>query len=275
MIKLPTLILSALLAQGILPSIPLTMLHRPKVLEADLSHPLLTPTSRSITLETKTVTLPYGKKGEAYPYYKEAIIRYPIIRGLKDPAIQLSVQTAISLKRVIGKSIAEINREYEGWLSEIEYTINYNQHNILDLTYLISGMGAYPSAFEKRVTVSLQTGKILKAKDLFKVNALSAITQVVNQMMQQEIQKKVVEFRQSDPDLSPTHFAGHRFQQKNLDDFSLGNEGVTFHYDFEFPHVIKAAEPSGNYLLPYSKLIHYVRADGALSFLLSTVEGKS
>lgn len=275
MIKLFGLVLWALSGQGVLTSLTLNLLPSSSALAEGLPQTIVSRLAGSVILETKTAILPHGKKGEAYPYYKEAIIRYPVVTGLKDPTVRQNVQTAISLKRVVGHTIAEMDEEYGGWLSEIGYIVNYNQHNVLDLTYSIAGVGAYPSTFEKRVSVNLLTGKVLRAGDLFKADALGAIAQVVNQMMQKEMQKKIAEFRNEDPTLASANFADHRFQVKNLDNFSIGKEGVTFHYNFEFPHAIKAAEPSGAYLLSYDQLIRYIRKDGALGFHLDRNKSKS
>jgi hypothetical protein len=63
-------------------------------------------------------------------------------------------------------------------------------------------------------------------------------------------------------------FANHRFQTKNLEDFTLNSTGAIFRYNFEFPHVVKALEPSGAYLIPYAQLARYIRQDGVLAFHL-------
>jgi hypothetical protein len=116
--------------------------------------------------------------------------------------------------------------------------------------------------------VSLKTGKILRARDLFKAEGFGAIAQIIEPMMQQEILKKISEFQKEDSDINEDLFSKHHFQMKNVDDFIIGKKGVTFLYNFDFPHVIKAAEPSGAYLIPYSKLTPYIRQDGALRFHL-------
>jgi hypothetical protein len=275
MIQLSGLLLSIFLVHGNQTRITLNIPLRSKTLAADQSHQIANTLPGSVTLETRTIVLPYGRKGEPYPNYKEATIRYPAVGGLKNRVILQSVQMAISLNRLMGQSIAEMDHEYGGWLDEIDYTVNFNQNNVLDLTYLISGTAAYPDSYEKRVSVNLQTGKVIRVKDLFKADALSAIAQVVDKMMQREIQEKIAEFQQEEPDLAVTQFAGHRFQVKNLEDFNIGKTGVTFHYNFGFPHVIKAAEPSGDYLLSYNQLIRYIRNDGALGFLVECAKGKS
>jgi hypothetical protein len=225
----------------------------------------------SITLKTKTAVLQYGKKGAAFPEGKQAIVQYPVASGLADAVLMKKVQGAISLKQVLGQSLAEMQKDYldNNWLTEVSYRVNYNQDNILDLTYLVSGSAAYPSGFEKHVSVSLKTGKVLRARDLFKAEGFAAIVQTIEPMMQQEILQKIAEFQKEDPDINENLFSKHHFQSKNVEDFIIGKTGVTFLYNFDFPHVIIAAEPSGAYLIPYSKLTRYIRQDGALRFHLS------
>jgi hypothetical protein len=224
----------------------------------------------SITLKTKTAVLQYGKKGAAFPDGKQAIVQYPMASGLADAVLMKKVQEAISLKQVLGQSLAEMQKNYldNNWLTDVSYRVNYNQDNILDLTYLISGSAAYPSNFEKHVSVSLKTGKVLRARDLFKAEGFGAIAKVIEPMMQQEILQKIAEFQKKDPDINENLFSKHHFQAKNVEDFIIGKTGVTFLYNFDFPHVIKAAEPSGAYLIPYRKLTRYICQDGALRFHL-------
>ncbi len=240
------------------------------VLAEGASQPKIKVSSGSVNLQSKIAVLRFGKKGAAFPDYKEAVIRYPVVSGLTNSALLKQVQVAISLKQVLGQSLEELRQEYteNHWLTEVEYAVNYNRNNILDLTYAVSGVGAYPSGFEKWVSVDLKTGKRLRARDLFKADGLGAIAQAVDQQMQQTIRQKMAEVRKQEPDLGLVVFANHRFQPKNLENFTIGKTGVTFHYNFEFPHVIKAAEPSGNYLMPYSKLTRYVQPDGVLGFHL-------
>ncbi len=273
--KLAPLFLSVICLQSSFVAIALTPLSPSTALaEGISSQPKIKPLSGRVNLQSKTAVLRFGKQGAAFPDYKEAVIRYPVASGLTNAAILKQVQVAISLKQVLGQSLEEMRQEYveNHWLTEIEYAVNYNRNNILDLTYAVSGVGAYPSGFEKWVSVDLKTGKRLRAKDLFKAEELGVIAQSIDQQMQQNIRQKIAEVRQQEPDLGLDAFANHRFQTKNLENFTIGKTGVTFHYNFEFPHVIKAAEPSGNYLMPYSQLTRYIRPEGALGFHLSSTK---
>ncbi|MCI0524896.1 MAG: hypothetical protein L0Y75_06490 [Acidobacteria bacterium] len=56
--------------------------------------------------------------------------------------------------------------------------------------------------------------------------------------------------------------------KENLDDFSVNITGVTFLYDFGFPHVVKALEPSGRYFFSYEGLKQYIKRDGLLGVFI-------
>ena len=273
--KLSSLFLSVICLQCCFAAIALTPLLPSSVLaEVGLSQPKIKASSGSVNLQSKTSVFRFGKQGAAFPDYKEAVIHYPVASGSTNPAILKQVQASISLKQVLGQSLEELRQEYveNQWLTEVEYAVNYNRNNILDLTYAVSGVGAYPSGFEKWVSVDLKTGKRLRVKDLFKAEGLGAIAQSIDKQMQQNIRQKIAEVRQQEPDLGLDVFANHHFQPKNLENLTIGKTGVTFHYNFEFPHVIKAAEPSGDYLIPYSQLTRYIRPDGVLGFHLSSTK---
>lgn len=219
-----------------------------------------------VLIETKTVTFTRGKKGQEYPNYKEAIVKYPQVTGLSDQAVLRNVQAATSLKSVFGQSLAELRAEFleSWWLSEIGYTVNYNQRALLDLTFTISGVGAYPSTYDKHRLVNLKTGKVVKATDVFKWESFGTIAVMVDKAMQTEMKQAIANGDKEGADLRD-QLSHQRFQIKHLDSFTVSDKGITFLYDFGFPHVILALEPSGRYFFSYDQLRAYIKPDGALN----------
>jgi antitoxin component of MazEF toxin-antitoxin module len=222
-----------------------------------------------VLITPQAATLPRGKPGKEPGYRKTAKVRYPLISGLKDPAVLAKVQTAVSLKTMMGRSLAELRAELQEnyWLTDIDYQVNYNQNFLLDLTYTIEGIGAYLSHYEKQVTVDLKTGQKLRSHDVFKRESLGTIAAQVDQVMQAEIAQKIVDLEKAgadDVDIRP-HLGPAKFRVKQVDDFELNDKGVTFRYDFDFPHVMKAAEPVGRYFFTYAQLKSYIRPDGPLA----------
>jgi hypothetical protein len=225
-----------------------------------------------VTVQARTVKLIHGK---GYPPGKEATIQYPQVTGLTDPALLNKVQKAISLKRVFGQSIEELRKEFQtesSWLSEIYYKVNHNRNFLLDITFTKSGVGAYPSAFDERVVVDLKTGNVLKVSDLFKRESMGALAALVNKLMQEEIRQKEAEIKRTqsseDVEFLLSQLKQNRFQTKDLNQFSVSDRGITFFYDYGFPHVIKALEPSGQFFFTYDQLKPFIRSEGALSLVM-------
>jgi hypothetical protein len=211
---------------------------------------------------------------------KEAVVRYPVFSGLP-PAILKELQGSAGLKAGTDSSLEEWKADFEEswWLSEIDYEVTYNRHDFLVLTYSVSGVGAYPDTFVKDLVVDLKTGRRLAVKDLFKPALLQELAAKVDRLRQAEVEKTLQEHRlnfkenpdPSDPmteeDLAATMEPAtqSRFSVESFDTFRLDDKGVTFIYDFGFPHVSQALEPSGEYFLSYEELRPYINPEGPLA----------
>jgi len=233
-----------------------------------LARPTLDLSDR-VVITPQVVTLMRGKAGEAYPDRKMVAIQSPRISGIKDPVLLEKVRTAVSLKAVSGQSLEEIRAELQEntWLSDIRYRVNYNQKFLLDLTYVIEGSGAYPSQYERHVVVDLKAGKKLRSNDVFRLETLGMIAAQVDKVMQAEIKKTIAQVNRDDLDIRP-YLNEAKFRIKQVDNFSLSDQGIIFRYDFDFPHVMKAAEPKGRYFFTYAQLKTYIRKDGPLGQFL-------
>jgi hypothetical protein len=225
--------------------------------------------SDRVLIAPQTARLMRGQPGAEYPGDKLATVRYPKISGIKNSGVLEKVQAAVSLKTVIGRSMEELRADLQetSWLTGIDYVVNYNQNFLLDLTYTIAGVGAYPSQYENHVTVDLKTGKTLRSHDLFKREFLGVIAVKVDQMMQADIARAIAAMDKDGGDIR-SYLSQARFRVKQVDAFTLSDTGVTFRYDFDFPHVIKAAEPQGRYFFTYAQLKSYIRQDGPLAPLI-------
>ena len=217
----------------------------------------------TVTLSPKTATFTWRKpdsdpKSTNRSDRREANLRYPIVTGVENPELQSKIQASIDLKSAFGKSLQEMEAEYQEnyWMENLDYKVNFNDRGLLSLTYIGYGVGAYPSEFVRYRSVNLRTGAILRPHDLFKTEALGAIALIVDRQLQQAIQTKVAELDKDEnaKDIDRAIFRAHRFRIKHLNDFTLTSEGIVFHYRFGFPHVILAAEPQSDYLIPYAQL---------------------
>jgi hypothetical protein len=211
----------------------------------------------SIGIERKTATL----KGAD----KEADIHYPVFKGVADKALLARIQEAAGLKAGTGSSPEEWKEEFKDnpWLVEIDYQVTLNRHSILSLTYTEDGMGAHPSSSSESLAVNLRTGKAITAKDLFKPASLPALAARVDKALQAAVMK-IRREREGDLEGFEEKLNAH-FGVDNLDSFKLDERGVTFLYDFEFPHAFLAAEPEEEYFFSYKELKPFIDGKGLLA----------
>ena len=85
---------------------------------------------------------------------------------------------------------------------------------------------------------------------------------------QAEVEKSLKEIK-SDPAnkdyLDFSFFENTNFTAENLEEFAVGDKGVTFIYDYGFPHVIFALQPEGRYFFGWAELKPFIRRDGLLA----------
>jgi len=215
----------------------------------------------SVVLEKKTVTL---KEADG----EEVDLHYPVLKTAMDKALAGRIQEAIGLKAGTGSTLEEWKAELRDsrWLTEIDYAVSFNKGSILNVIYTISGMGAHPSESSKSLVVDLRTGKPLRAADLFKRASLPVLAARVNKSLRAAVAASLnewgseIEGMDKDDDLKNAHF-----KVENLDTYRIDDRGITFLYEFDFPHVILAAEPSEEYFLSFKELKPYIDEKGLLA----------
>lgn len=207
----------------------------------------------------------------------EVVIHTPVFHGIADPAVLERLQASIDagVREVTGYSPGEWKTSGDDWLREIDYAVTYNAHGLLSLAFSVSGSGAYPSTHQAYVVADLGTGRRLTARDLFKPASLEELAAKVDRLRLAEVEKDLREHRAhleedtAEGDLTATMELARQsfFVVEDLDTFRLEDKGVTFVYDFGFPHVIQALEPSGEYFLSYEELRPYFNPEGPLARL--------
>jgi hypothetical protein len=198
-----------------------------------------------------------------FPHRKTAVVTYPIVSGLDDPAVLRRVRSAFDFKNIFDYSLKEYREDT--WLDEFTYVVNYNKNYLLDITFTQSGAGAYPDEQSKHILINLKDGHIVKAQDAFDPAKLNPLAAMVDRELQQEIKRLIAENKEPDEkEAVDGVYDNLKFELKDLDEFSIGPKGITFLYDAGFPHVIKALEPEGHYSFSYSSLKAYIKRDGPL-----------
>ncbi len=218
--------------------------------------------AQSVVITAKKTT--YTRPKPLNEYKKTFTINYPHVKA-STPALSKKIEAAISYSSIVGLSLKDELGDTQ-WLEEADYEVKYNKNGLLTIDLSMNGSGAYPSGITKTVVVDLRRGVRLKAADVF--SNLPGLAAMIKQAQKKEIAASIAAIRK-DPeskDLDPsTFFANAKYTQTNLNDFSVGDKGVTFKYDYEFPHVIQALQPDGAFFYTWAELKPFIRRGGLLT----------
>jgi len=131
------------------------------------------------------------------------------------------------------------------------------------------GPGAYPSNYDKSVIVNLKTGEKIRARDVF-IN-LPELAAKCKTAQREEIKNALAQIKkdQSGEENPEQLFENSDYTVKHLDEFFVSDKGVTFWYDYGFPHVALALEPEGRYFFTFAELKSFIRRDGLLARFVS------
>lgn len=197
-------------------------------------------------------------------FKKNFTINHPVVDA-GSQALSVKIESAISFEKVIPLDIAEEVNEIQ-WLENADYEVLYNDNGALCVALSIEGSGAYPSGSTKTVVVDTLKGDRVKPADTFK--NLTGLVALVKKAQKAEIAKSIRAIRK-DPDFRDpdpkTLFVSANFKAEDLDWFSISNKGVTFNYDYGFPHVIQALQPDGKFFFSWKQLKPYIKAGSLLS----------
>ncbi len=222
---------------------------------------------RVIIQRRRMVLVRSPKLAKQFPDRKTAVVIYPVVSGLSNPAVLRRVRSVLTLKNIFDYTLDEYRND--AWLSEFCYVVNHNGNYLLDITFTQNGMAAYPDEHSKHFLINLKDGSLVKAAEVFEPSKLAELAAMVDSKLQSELQQIARENARSDVKASDKESlreaqANLKFGVTNLDEFSVGRKGVTFLYDAGFPHVIKALEPDGRYFFSYSELKPYIKSDTLL-----------
>jgi len=223
----------------------------------------------AVVEKRRIVLVRSGKLASDFPGRRRAVINYPVIKGLQNPVALKKVRSMLRIEKIFDTSIAEYKED--AWLTSFDYKVNYNKNYILDLTFTQDGVGAYPDTHTKHFALNLKSGEVIKARDVFKTSALETLRKMIDAKLQAEI-KSIIADGQNNSSVSiedKAHlvdtFKDVRFELANLNEFSIGERGITFLYDAGFPHVIQALEPEGQYFLDYKTIASYIKSNSVLA----------
>lgn len=203
----------------------------------------------------------------------KATVAYPkvTLTPWGDPVLNAKVNTAISLKAVLKQSPEEFIEEVKSgnhWLNSIDYVVNYNKNNLLDIDFTMEGCGAYPSASVEHVLVDTSKGKAVSPSEAFTPEGVVALKKILDKEMKEEIASTIKEKSEEKETLTGIFGSSPPATTKELLPFSVSDEGLTFICNWGFPHVALALEPEGRYFFPFSALKSYIKKTGPLGIFV-------
>jgi hypothetical protein len=218
--------------------------------------------AQSVTVTGKKVV--YTRPKPIMAEKKTFWINHPRVRAAS-PTLSRKIQSAISFEKVIPLNVNEEITDVQ-WLEQADFLVDYNKNDTLTVTMTIYGSGAYPSSSNKTVVVDTRTGVRVTPGDIF-VN-LEGLATMIKRAQSEEIVAGIVEIKK-DPEMNETDpaslLADADFTAADLNAFSVGDKGVTFIYEYGFPHVIQALEPEGKYFFTWDQLRPYIKPGGLLT----------
>lgn len=191
-------------------------------------------------------------------------IEWPVVVGGADEEAVEAMNLALSYEAINGESVEETLRNFvetQRGITGSSYIVNMNGQGILDLTIFVDCVGAYPSTLEYHINLDAGTGKTLTPDDLFDSDAEEDLASLLDSMLQERIEE-AVEMYVEDFGLDPSIYEGFEFSTDDLGALNIHPDGVTFHYDFGFPHAALAAEPDGDLFLDNAALLPFL-AEGS------------
>jgi hypothetical protein len=89
---------------------------------------------------------------------------------------------------------------------------------------------------------------------------------MIKKSQQAEIKRESARLKKEEPDFDASeYFDNATYKAENLSDFTVSNKGITFHYDYGFPHVALALQPDGEYFFSWTTLKPYIKSSGLFS----------
>lgn len=191
-------------------------------------------------------------------------IAWPKITA-KTPALSKKIEGLISYEKNFDFTVKEEIDEIQ-WLEKAYYDICHNKGKTLCIALTIEGSGAYPSGLTKYLVINTETGTQATAATEFV--AVPKLASYLNYKLQAEIKEsiKMLKDDKDNADIDPTElFRGKKFTTKDLDGFSVDDEGVTFRYQYNFVHAVQALEPDGTFFVEWSEIKSFLKPGSLLA----------
>jgi hypothetical protein len=126
--------------------------------------------------------------------------------------------------------------------TDMSYTIEINNANILSIFFEIESMGAYPEYYKEYFCFDSKSGELLTARTLFTEEGLSEIKKILIEERSKKIKERISEIKADDEKqfAEDSVFIFETFtecnEEANEKDFFISKENIIFYKEDCFPH---------------------------------------
>jgi hypothetical protein len=207
----------------------------------------------------------YTRSGAGLPKHKKTFtVRYPVVSGTKSDKIRRALNNTLNYWVAFDTTLQENLGEYH-WLESLDYNVIYNKNRILTIELIAEGSGAYPDRSIKTLVVDTNSGNRIAIGDAFV--RIGRLLVLIDRAQKAEVKKEVDQLNaesKGDGDALIQEIGNRKYGTHSMNEFIVDDRGVTFLYDYGFPHAIQALEPEGRYFFSWKQIKPFVRHDGLL-----------
>ena len=217
--------------------------------------------AQTVVVTSKKVT--YTRPKPIADFKKNFTVNHPKVKAASK-SVSEKIEAALSYDKAFGITVADELREAQ-WLEEADFRVLLNRKGVLCVELSIQGTGAYPSGNTKRIVVDSRTGKRALPGEVFIY--INGLVDMVTKLQKKEIADAIAEIKANKDWDEPNPerlFDTASFRMDNLKGYSIDEQGVTFYYDYGFPHVIQAMQPDGEYKFTWAQMKPFIRIGSLL-----------
>jgi hypothetical protein len=202
----------------------------------------------SVTVTTNKIEIPRAG-------HDPVVLELPVVKGARDVLLDDKINALLSPEKILGESIDDVRDEAKAvtpsdpglGVQGTAYEVVYDKHGILQIDAETEFWGAYPSGNRFHVVIDVVKGEPIGAA-AFLPARVPALVKRIDGMLKAEVKASPAS---KDPDFGSL-LTDAKFEAKNLGDFSVSDDGITFEYDYQFPHVAQGLQPDGRFLVHWS-----------------------
>lgn len=126
--------------------------------------------------------------------------------------------------------------------TDMSYTIEINNENILSIVLEIESLGAYPTYYKRYFNFNPKNGELLSAEDIFTVEGIGQIKKILIEERDKKIKERISEIKTDDEKqfTEDSVFIFETFIKCNDEahekDFFISKENIIFYKEDCFPH---------------------------------------